>query len=116
MVPTQANGANALGHFMWPSLDSQRGIVYGTLFCSQGFGIVSKTIGDTTKPARMFADTACGAHITPTADGSTLIVLDFEFETLTVVDTRSGKITLTIGRDRAGRHPLDVLVVPVEHP
>lgn len=116
MATHQANGSNALGHFMWPSLDTHRGIVYGTLFCTQGFGIISKSIADTAIPARVLADTACGAHIAPTADGNMLIVLDFEYETLTVVDTRSGKTTLTIGRDRAGRHPLDVLGVSVEHP
>jgi DNA-binding beta-propeller fold protein YncE len=105
-------------HFMWLSVDTRRGIAYGTMMCILGHGIMSISIADTatTESTRNFADNACGEHISPVADGSALIVLNYLVGQLTIIDLKSGSITQTIGSDRAGVHIVDVIGVAVEHP
>lgn len=104
-----------LGHFMWPGVDTRRGIVYGTVYCAGGKGILEVSVVQEFAGARSLASSACGQRLTPTTDGHFLIGIDSQFETVQVIDLKVGEVTHVFERAQTGGHPLDVLGVAVEH-
>ncbi len=109
-------GEYALGHFMWPGVDERTGMVYGTTYCRGGSGILAVNVVQPFARTQTVASTACGQRLTPTSDSKFLLGLDFQYQTIQVVDLRRGVVIRSFDRTLTGGFPIDMLGVGVERP